>query len=113
MRFMPALASVCTLIALAGPGHADPGAEEGTDNAAFLASLRNAGITYNNADQAITAGHAVCGLIDNGESGLEVLKDLKSTNPGFTTDGAAQFAAIAARSYCPQQLAPSSGAGAK
>ncbi|EUA35476.1 hypothetical protein I552_6278 [Mycobacterium xenopi 3993] len=46
----------------------------------------------------------MCGLIDNGESGLEVLKDLKTTNPGFTTDGAAQFAAIAARSYCPQQL---------
>ncbi|EUA42645.1 hypothetical protein I553_6505 [Mycobacterium xenopi 4042] len=86
------------------PAHGDPGAEDGTDNAAFLASLRKAGITYHNADQAITAAKAVCGLIDNGESGLEVLKDLKTTNPGFTTDGAAQFAAIAARSYCPQQL---------
>ncbi|WP_375488075.1 DUF732 domain-containing protein [uncultured Mycobacterium sp.] len=113
MRFITALGGIFALIALAVPGHADPGVEEGRDNGAFLASLRNAGITYNNADQAITAGHAVCGLIDNGESGLEVLKDLKNTNPGFTTDGAAQFAAIAARSYCPQQLAPSSGEGAK
>lgn len=106
MRVLLTLASVSTMVALAVPAHGDPGVQESpnADNAGFLASLGKAGITYNSPDQAIAAGQAVCGLIGNGESGLEVLKDLKTTNPGFTTDGAAQFAAIAARSYCPQQL---------
>lgn len=102
-----------TLIGFAAPAHADPsvGEQAGADevaaisNAGFLDSLRAAGITYTNADQVISAGQAVCGLVGRGEPGLEVITDLKANNPGFTTDGAAKFAAIAARSYCPQQLA--------
>lgn len=104
MRLALALLSVTTMVAFAVPARGEPGLDEGVANAAFLGSLRTAGITFSNADQAIAAGRTVCGLIANGESGLEVLKDLKTTNPGFTTDGAAQFAAIAAKSYCPQQL---------
>lgn len=73
-------------------------------NAAFLESLRTAGITYSSPGQAIEAARAVCGLVDRGEPGLQVISDLKATNPGFTTDGAAQFAAIAANAYCPHQL---------
>lgn len=102
MKLTLAMLSAVTMAGLAVPAHADTA----SDDAAFLASLRQAGITYTNPDQAIAAAKAVCGLVANGESGLQVLKDLKSTNPGFTTDGAAQFAGIAANAYCPQQLAP-------
>ena len=85
----------------------DPGPEPASppDNSAFLASLQRAGISYSDADQAISAAQAVCGLVDNGKSGLEVLRQVMSANPDITTDGAAQFTAIAASAYCPQQLA--------
>ncbi|MEZ0364639.1 DUF732 domain-containing protein [Mycobacterium sp. pUA109] len=111
MKPLLALLSAITMIGLAVPAYGEPDAEEAAavDNAGFLSSLRQAGISYNNEDQAISAARAVCGLIGNGESGLELLKDLKSTNPALTTDGAAQFAAIAARAYCPHQLTPSGG----
>ena len=101
-----ALLIMSTTVIFAVPAHGDPGVDDApaADDSAFLASLRQAGITYNDADQAIAAGNAVCGLADNGESGLELLKDLNNTNPELTMDGAARFAAIAARSYCPQQL---------
>lgn len=64
----------------------------------------SARIPYSNPGQAIVAGKAVCGLVARGEPGLKVVLDLKNNNPGFSTDGAAQFAAIAAQTYCPQEL---------
>lgn len=103
VRVVLALLSVPTVIGIAVPAHADPG----SDDAAFLASLQKAGITYGNADQAIAAGKTVCALIGDGKSGLEVVRDLEETNPGFTLDGAAKFAGIAASAYCPQQLSRS------
>ncbi|BBX24749.1 hypothetical protein MTER_41600 [Mycolicibacter terrae] len=114
MRSLPALAvAVGLCLAGAAPGNADPepgAAPDAQDaggavhNAAFLQSLLAAGITYSNSGQAIEAAHAVCGLVDRGEPALQVISDLKANNPGFTTDGAAQFAAIAATTYCPHQL---------
>ncbi|MEO6792801.1 MAG: DUF732 domain-containing protein [Mycobacterium sp.] len=115
MKLLTALAAAVAGVALVGfaaPAHADPelGAQTGADDARgnhdadFLASLRATGITYNSPSQAIDAAHTVCGLVDRGEPGLEVISDLKASNPGFTTDGAAQFAAVAANTYCPHQL---------
>lgn len=95
-------------IALAASANADPGGTGGQD-AAFLEALQSAGITYTDPVQVVTAAHTLCGLVDGGESGLAVLSDLKAGNPGFSTDGAAEFAAIAARAYCPQQLQPAPG----
>jgi hypothetical protein len=103
MKLLLALLSISVMIGLAVPARGDPDSDDG----AFLASLQKAGITYQNAGQAIAAGKAVCGLIDEGESGLEVVEDLKTNNPAFTMDGAAKFAAISAHAYCPQQLTPS------
>lgn len=107
-----AILGIATAIGCAAPAHADPGvagqpsAEEvaAVSNTGFLDSLRAAGITFSNPGQAVAAGRAVCGLVGAGEPGLEVITDIKTNNPGFTTDGAAQFAAIAAHAYCPQQL---------
>jgi uncharacterized protein DUF732 len=113
VRPLLALLITTTAVIFAGPARGDPGIDDApsADHSAFLASLRQARIAYNDANQAIAAGKAVCGLADNGESGLELLKDLKNTNPELTMDGAARFAAIAARSYCPQHLAPDSADG--
>jgi Protein of unknown function (DUF732) len=106
MKLVLALLGISAMVGIAVPVHAEPagGDRAEFDDAAFLGSLLNSGISYNNPDQAITAGKAVCGLIDNGASGLEVIKDLKTYNPALTTDQAAQFAAMSAKSYCPHQL---------
>lgn len=94
---------LAAVIASAGPAYADPESGEAGD-ASFLASLKAVGLTFDSDSQAIAAGHAVCGLINNGSSGLQVVKQAKADNPGLSLDGAAQFAALAANSYCPQQL---------
>lgn len=106
MRLAASALGFFAAITLAVPAHADPGAfgTAGEDNPAFLASLRAAGINYRDSSQAISAARAVCGMIDGGKSGLEVLTGLETENPDFTTDGAARFAALAANAYCPQQL---------
>ncbi|MGH3524160.1 MAG: DUF732 domain-containing protein [Mycobacterium sp.] len=104
------------MIGVGGPAHADPdagGTPDGTDSAAFLDSLQAAGITYSRRDLAITTAEAVCRLVGNGRSGPEVVAVLQTRNPGLTPEHAAQFLAIALRSYCPNQLAPSHGGGAE
>jgi hypothetical protein len=88
-------------IAVGTTAHADPGT---VIDDSFLAALNNAGITYGSALQAVAAGQAVCGLMDSGMSGIDVVNEVKKSNPGFTLDGAAKFAAIAANEYCPQHL---------
>ena len=70
----------------------------------FLNALNNAGITYRSAPQAVSAGLAVCGLMESGMSGIDVVNEVKNSNPGFTLDSAAKFAAIAAHEYCPDHL---------
>lgn len=102
MRILLATGSVALAIAGATPACADP--DGGNDDAGFIQALRQAGITFASDSQAIVAAHAVCGLIDNGETGLQVVRELKSDNAGLTMDGAANFAVIAANSFCPQQL---------
>jgi hypothetical protein len=104
MKLLFAL-GVCAMIGLAGPAHADPGAEQaGAGESAFLASLRSAGITYADPGQAVTAAQAVCGFADRGETGLQIIQDVKANNPGVSTDGATKFVAISAQSFCPHQL---------
>lgn len=120
MKPLLALLGAAVMISLAGPaygngGGAPPGDPNGgaapdvNSEAAqsFLAALRAAGITYSRADQAIIAAEAVCKLVGDGKSGPEVLKIIVNRNPGLTEDHAAKFLAMAERSYCPQQLAPS------
>lgn len=112
MKRLLMLLGAVTAIGLAAPAHAGFGVVDQlsaddvdvTGNAGFLESLKAADITYTSPDQAVAAGRAVCGLVDRGETGLDVIFDLKADNPDITTDGAAEFAALAAHAYCPQQL---------
>ncbi|OBH48112.1 DUF732 domain-containing protein [Mycobacterium mantenii] len=104
MRLQLALSvGVSAVIGLAPLAHGDPGTTGG-DEAGFLASLRNAGITYSNPEGAIKFAKAVCVSLGNGEFGPQMLDELKSQNPGLTNDHATSFLAIAAKYYCPQQL---------
>jgi Protein of unknown function (DUF732) len=100
MRPVLLLASFAAVIATAAPAHADP---DGKDQN-FLNALNQAGLTYMNADRAITAGKQVCSLADGGMTGEEIVKNLQDRNPGFQGLGAAKFAAIAASAYCPEKL---------
>jgi Protein of unknown function (DUF732) len=100
MRLLVVLASFAAVIGLAVPAHADPSG----DDAAFLAALKQAGITYQDPDRAVAVGKRVCSLADKGMTGAEIVKALQDLNPGFQGDGAAKFAAIADTAYCPQHL---------
>ncbi|WP_024441176.1 MULTISPECIES: DUF732 domain-containing protein [unclassified Mycobacterium] len=100
MRIRTALLGTLGCVCLAAPAQADP-SETDTN---FLVSLRAAGITYNNADQAIVTAKMVCGLIAEGQPSPQVLEGLKARNPGLTTEHGSQFVGIAAQLYCPDQL---------
>lgn len=84
-------------------GLAAPGSAEGNDGV-FLSALAGAGLSHNGASQAIAAGHAVCQLLDEGLSPVDTVTAIQGTNPGFTLEHAAQFAAISASAYCPQHM---------
>jgi hypothetical protein len=90
------------LLGVAGPAYGDPA--EATDDVGFLATVRDAGLTYSNPGQAIAFGKTVCGWIGAGKPGPELVQDLQKDNPGLTTDHATLFVAISAKYYCPQQL---------
>jgi len=104
MKRLLALFGVFAMIGLAAPAYADPDDHPAGDDAGFLAALRQAGITYGDPGQAISSAHAVCVCLDNGESGLELVHDVKTRNPGLNMDAAAQFALTASQFYCPHHL---------
>lgn len=97
------LVGVSAVIGLAPIASGDP-ATSGGDEAAFLASLQSAGITYTTPDAAIKFAKSVCQSMGNGEWGPQMVDELKNQNPGLTTDHATSFLAIAVKYYCPQQL---------
>ena len=106
MKTLLAALSVCTAVGVAAPAYADPGDITG-DDAGFLSALQKVGIDYPSPAQAITAGKSVCGCLNNGESALELVHEVKVRNAGFTMEEASDFAMIAAKYYCPQQLSKS------
>ncbi|AAS05706.1 DUF732 domain-containing protein [Mycobacterium avium subsp. hominissuis] len=110
MRMLALLAGFAALAGMAAPAHADPAGTTGSD-ASFLAALNQAGITYQNPATAIEVGKRACELMDQGSPQVEVIKNVSSSNPGFTVDGAAQFTMIAASAYCPQHLGQRVGPG--
>jgi len=104
MKPLLALLGACALIGLASRAYADPPPAPSRDDGGFLAALHQAGIGYSSPDAAVASGRAVCTCLNNGESGLELVHDVKSHNPGFDMESASNFAMIAAKFYCPHQL---------
>ena len=74
-----------------------------SDDAGFLAALQQSDIGFGSPAQAIASAKAVCTCLNNGESGLELIHDLKTHNPAITMD-ASKFAVLSAQYYCPHQL---------
>ena len=95
------LAGFAAVVGLAAPANAEP---VGSD-AAFLTQLSGAGLSHRGSDQvAISAGHSVCQLMDAGLTPMDTVTAIQTPNPGFSLERAAEFAAIAAKSYCPSHL---------
>lgn len=107
MKPLLSILGVAMGMIFAVPANAEPGVDESPNNdnnGSFLADLNKVGIGYGDPNQAISAGQAVCAHIHNGMSGLHLIKHLQENNPALTENGAAQFATISARAYCPKQL---------
>lgn len=116
MKSVLALCGVCLGLAFAAPAHAQPGSDEpviADNDGTFLANLKTVGIGFSDPTQAISAGQAVCAHLHNGMSGLHLIKHLQDNNPALTEHGAAQFATISAKAYCPEQLDESEEPGQK
>ena len=116
MKPLLALLGVLMGIVFAVPTHAEPGVEDppsNDNNGIFLADLQKVGIGFSDPNQAVSAGQAVCACIHNCMSGLHLLKHLQENNPALTENGAAQFATISAKSYCPRQLDEAEEPGGK
>jgi hypothetical protein len=112
MRIFLLLASVATILGLAGPAMADPPPPSEPDNpgadTAFLDSLSKAGMTYNSGPNVIAAGRKACDFMNQGLSQGELVSKLSLLNPGLNSGGAMKFAALASSAYCPQWLDKSS-----
>jgi hypothetical protein len=107
MKSLLAILGIFLGLALAVPAHSEPGVDEpvnDANNGDFLVNLQKVGIGFGDPAQAISAGQAVCAHIHNGMSGLHLIKHLQENNPALTENGAAQFATISAKAYCPKQL---------
>ena len=104
MRLLLAILGASAVIGFAAPAYADPPAAQDGDDGGFLAALHQAGISYSSPDAAVASGRAVCTCLNDGESGLELVHDVKTHNPGFDMESASNFAMIAAKFYCPHQL---------
>ncbi len=103
MRILGVLAGFVALIGVAASAQAEPAGNSGSETS-FLAALNKAGITYRSPATAVEVGKRACELMDQGNPQVDVIKNVSSSNPGFTVDGAAQFTMIAASAYCPQHL---------
>lgn len=112
MRCAIAPLAAAAAFALAAPGHATPGVVEvsAVERAEFIEALHQVGINFGDPAQAVAVAEAECGLAANGETSLELLNDVTEANPGLSVADAARFTAIAAKFYCPHQLA---GGGSK
>jgi hypothetical protein len=111
MRLLLVLASVATALGLAVPALADPPAPAPPDPAAdsnFIASLKNAGMTFRKESDAVAAGRLACDMMNSGTSEQDVVTKLSAMNPGLNTGGAMKFAALASTAYCPDYLTKSS-----
>jgi Protein of unknown function (DUF732) len=90
---------IAAALCVAVPAHADPGVD-----ASFVDALTKAGITFNDPNSAVDAGHTTCDLLAQGNPGLQVVQLVQQQNSGISTTSAAKFTAIAVSAYCPQYV---------
>ncbi len=98
-----ALAAI-VLIGAAPSARAEPAPYPEGDDAGFLATLDQVGITYSDPGAAVTAGKTACDCLNNGDSGLKLMHDVRLQNPEMNLEAVADFILVSAKFYCPQQL---------
>jgi hypothetical protein len=99
MRMVVVLASFAVIVGTAPPAQADP-----DPDTVFLSELDKAGVPYHNAADAVAVGKRACQLMDQGYSEVDVIKNVSTSNPGFSMSDAAKFTTVAVTDYCPQHL---------
>ncbi|HXS84393.1 MAG TPA: DUF732 domain-containing protein [Mycobacterium sp.] len=106
MRLLLMAFGVAATVGLAAPAQAEPGVD-----ASFVDALTKAGISFNDPNNAVEAGHTTCDLLAKGKPGLQVVQLVQQQNSGISTVNAAKFTAIAVSAYCPQYVQQVGGSG--
>jgi hypothetical protein len=106
MRRLVMVLGGAAALGLAAPAHAEPGVD-----ASFVDALTKAGISFNDPNNAVEAGHTTCDLLAKGKPGLQVVQLVQQQNSGISTVNAAKFTAIAVSAYCPQYVQQVGGSG--
>ena len=106
MRRLLVVLGIASSLTVAVPAHAEPNAD-----ASFVEAVKQAGITFNDQNSAVTAGKTVCEFLDQGKSMVDVIALVMQQNSGISNLSAAKFTAIAESAYCPQYLPPAGGNG--
>jgi hypothetical protein len=104
MKRLLMLIGAASMIGLAAPAYADPASD---DDAGFLKQITAAGLTYKDPGQTVAVAKNVCDMADKGTPETEIEKKLQDFN-SFSGNGARKFILLAAKSYCPRQLADDS-----
>lgn len=84
--------------------HAAAVANADTSDIAFLDQLRKNGITFDNPDDAIKRGRAVCLFLDDGYSPMQAVDAVAQIHQDLSTRAAAAFTGAAIGAYCPKYL---------
>ncbi|MGA7055424.1 MAG: DUF732 domain-containing protein [Mycobacterium sp.] len=104
MRMLVVRVGFAAFIGVATPAQADPGGNDPSPDASFLAALDTAGITYPSRAVAVSIGKEACELMDQGNPEADVVKEVSASNPEFTPSAATDFTVIAASAYCRRHL---------
>ena len=117
MKSLLAIVGLSLGLVLAVPGHAEPGLDEPSgdeNNGSFIADLQKVGIGFSDPAQAVSAGQAVCGCPRTRAWAACTSSSTcrRATRPS-PESGAAQFATISAKAYCPKQLEEEHSPGRK
>jgi hypothetical protein len=92
-----AVASTLGLAALASAGVASASSADDT----FVSVLRDEGIVAPSAREAISTGHAVCAVFDEGLSLIDAVSAVSHTT-GLEMEDAAFFVGASVATYCPE-----------
>ncbi len=95
-----AAAATIAVGSLVGAGSAN--ADSGYDNYRYLQGLNNNGVYVINTNVAISHGHIVCAMLDNGNTAYDAQRWLFNVNPQLGWGGAFNQVGLAAQYYCPQ-----------
>jgi hypothetical protein len=90
---------IATAALFAAPADADPGQDP------FLSALGNAGVGYNDPNDALALGQSICPMLSQPGGNVATVASNLSGHNGISADMAGLFTSIAISMYCPQMMA--------